>query len=324
MDTVIVTGGAGYIGSHTCKALAAAGFRPVVFDSLELGHADAVKWGPLEVGNILDTDRVAAVLNEYRPAAILHFAAYAYVGESINAPYKYYQNNVAGTVSLLQAMHKAGVGKLVFSSTCATYGVPKHQPIQETQPQQPINPYGWSKLMLEQVLRDAERACGLQSVTLRYFNAAGADPDGEIGEDHEPETHLIPLVIDAALGTRPAISVFGDDYDTPDGTCIRDYIHVSDLADAHVLALHHLLNGRGSAAFNLGNGRGASVREVIDMVGAVLGIPVPFAIHPRRPGDPPTLVGDATRAGQVLGWKPRRSDLESIIRDAAAWRRKPR
>ncbi len=313
--TVLVTGGAGYVGSHACKALAKAGFLPVTFDSLERGHADAVRWGPLVRGDILDRAAVAAALAEHRPIAVVHFAAYAYVGESVERPALYYRNNVTGTLTLLEAMLDAGVRNLVFSSTCATYGVPETLPIPEDHPQRPINPYGRTKLVVEGMLRDLEHQ-GLRWVALRYFNASGADPDGELAEDHEPETHLLPLVIDAALGRIPHIQVNGDDYPTPDGTCIRDYIHVSDLADAHVLAMRYLLDGGESTALNLGNGRGASIREVIQAVEAVSGVTVPVRMGPRRPGDPPALVGDPTAAGRVLGWTPQRGDLETIVRDA--------
>ena len=261
---ILVTGGAGYIGSHVCKTLATAGYLPVVYDNLVYGHPRAVRWGPLEQGDLLDRQRLDEVIARHRPEAVLHFAAYAYVGESVEDPDKYYRNNVAVSLTLLEAMRGHGIGKLVLSCTCATYGVPRTIPIPEHHLQAPINPYGASKLMVERMLRDFEHAYGLRSVALRYFNAAGADPDTEIGEDHDPETHLIPLVLDAALGKRPSITVFGDDYDTPDGTCIRDYIHVTDLADAHVLALEYLEDGGISTAYNLGNGRGFSVRELID------------------------------------------------------------
>jgi UDP-arabinose 4-epimerase len=319
---VLVTGGAGYIGSHACKALFNAGYQPIAFDSLEYGHSWAAKWGPLEVGNILDTTKLSETIRQYRPIAVMHFAAYAYVGESVSHPLKYYRNNVQGSLSLLDAMRQNDLDMLIFSSSCATYGVPDIVPILETQDQRPINPYGRTKLMVEQILRDASDACGLRSVSLRYFNAAGADPDGMIGEDHEPETHLIPQVIDAALGLRPPVSIFGNDYDTPDGTCIRDYVHVVDLAEAHVLALRYLIEGGKTAAFNLGNGLGASVSEVINTVERVVGRPVPFTIQPRRPGDAPRLVGDVSAAG-CLGWRAQRSDLETIVRDAVDWHRRP-
>ncbi|MCF6290563.1 MAG: UDP-glucose 4-epimerase GalE [Desulfobacterales bacterium] len=316
---VLVTGGAGYIGSHTCKALARAGYLPVSYDNLVHGHEWAVKWGPLEVGDIGDRGRLDAVLEKYHPRAVLHFAAYAYVGESMDNPGKYYRNNVASTLSLLEAMRDHGVKEMIFSSSCATYGMPLEIPIPETHPRQPINPYGASKLMVERMLADFHQAHGLCSVSLRYFNAAGADPDGEIGEDHDPETHLIPLVLDAAAGRQEAITVFGNDYDTPDRTCIRDYIHVTDLADAHVLALRHLKNNPVCDAFNLGNGQGFSVTEVIEAARRVTGRDIPVAIGPRRPGDPPRLVGDAARARKELGWQPNRAGLEQITGDAWKW-----
>jgi len=316
--TVLVTGGAGYIGSHACKALAAAGYRPVSYDNLVYGHRWAVRWGPLEVGDIGDRARLEEVIAQYRPAAVMHFAGYAYVGESVQDPGKYYRNNAAGTLTLLEAMRDGGIGRLIFSSTCSTYGVPEQIPITEDHPQRPINPYGASKLMIERMLQDFGAAHGLRSVALRYFNAAGADPDGETGESHDPETHLIPLVLDAAAGRRPAITVFGEDYDTPDGTCIRDYIHVTDLADAHVLALQALERGASSTAYNLGNGTGFSVREVIERAERVTGRSIPVEIGPRRDGDPPRLIGDARRIRHELGWTPRYADLDAIL--ATAWR----
>lgn len=319
MNRVVVTGGAGYIGSHACKALALAGYEPVVFDNLVYGHEWAVKWGPLVRGDLSERGAIDAVMRQFKPVAVMHFAAYAYVGESVEDPGKYYQNNVAGTLNLLDAMVANGLGKLVFSSTCATYGEPSRTPITEDELQQPINPYGRSKLMMEQILADYHVAHDLQSVSLRYFNAAGADPEGEIGEDHDPETHLIPLVLQAALGTREHITVFGGDYSTPDGTCIRDYIHVTDLAQAHVLALHAMDDGSPRAAYNLGNGRGFSVREIIDGCRAVTGRKIKVVEGERRPGDPPILVGDASRAKMELGWKPQHDTLDSILSTAWAW-----
>lgn len=316
---ILVTGGAGYIGSHACKALAKAGYTPIAYDNLVYGHECAVKWGPLEIGDIADRNRLDAVIKQYQPEAVMHFAAYAYVGESVRAPGKYYRNNVAGTLTLLEVMHDHQIDKLIFSSTCATYGIPEQVRITEDHPQQPINPYGMSKLMIEQILRDFDYAHGLRSISLRYFNAAGADPEGEIGESHDPETHLIPLILDAAAGIRPVISVFGDDYDTPDGTCIRDYIHVSDLADAHVLALRDLEKGAGTTAYNLGNGMGFSVREVIKAVEVVTKRSVPFEIGPQRAGDPPRLVGDASRAKDELWWRPQFTTLQEIIDTAFKW-----
>lgn len=316
---ILVTGGAGHIGSHACKAIATAGYTPVSFDNLVYGHPWAVRWGPLEIGNIADRTRLDEVIEKYQPAAVMHFAAHAYVGESVQDPGKYYCNNVAGTLTLLEAMRDHGIDKLIFSSTCATYGVPNDVPIREDHSQQPINPYGASKLMIERMLQDFEVAHGLRSISLRYFNAAGADPGGEIGEAHDPETHLIPLVLDAAAGKRPAITVFSDDYDTPDGTCIRDYIHVSDLADAHVLALKALEAGAKTTACNLGNGQGFSVRQVIDSAARVTGQKVPFVLGPRRAGDPAALVGDATRAMQELGWCPQMHDIDTMIDTAWQW-----
>jgi len=319
---VLVTGGAGYIGSHTCKALARAGFLPVVYDNLECGHDWAVKWGPLERGDIADRARLEDVLARHRPIAIMHFAACAYVEESVANPGKYYRNNVVGSLNLLEAARNYGIQRFVFSSTCATYGVPEMLPIREDAPQRPINPYGTSKLMVERMLADFRAAHGMASITLRYFNAAGADPDGEIGEDHDPETHLIPLVFQAVSGRRPQVSVFGTDYDTPDGTCVRDYIHVSDLAEAHVLALKALDSGTSLAAYNLGNGHGFSVREVIRAVERVSGSRVPVEEAPRRSGDPPFLVSDASRARSELGWRPAITSLDEIVGTAWAWHRR--
>ena len=315
---ILVTGGAGYIGSHACKALSQAGFTPVVFDNLVYGHREAVKWGPLVVGDLLDSQAVAQALELYRPQAVMHFAAYAYVGESVSDPLKYYRNNVVGSLNLFEAMNKAGVDKLIFSSTCATYGLPETELISESQTQNPINPYGRSKLIVEQILRDFDHAYQLRSICLRYFNAAGADIAAEIGESHDPETHLIPLVLDAAAGKGPGINVYGTDYNTPDGSCIRDYVHVSDLAGAHVLALQALLNGANSCAYNLGNGRGYSVKEVIAAAKSVTGKEIPVSYGARRAGDPASLVGDASLIKNALGWTPRFADLSDII--ASAWR----
>ena len=319
---VLVTGGAGYVGSHACKALAAAGYQPIVFDNLVYGHERAVRWGPLEQGDIGDRDRLDAVIAQYRPEAVMHFAAYAYVGESVVDPGKYYRNNVAGTLTLLEAMRDHGIRRLVFSSTCATYGIPDQVPIPETTAQRPINPYGTSKLMVEMMLRDFDAAHGLRPMALRYFNAAGADPDGHIGEMHDPETHLIPLALDAASGRGPALKLFGEDYDTPDGTCVRDYIHVGDLAAAHVLALGVLERNDASDAFNLGTGQGHSVRDVIAGVERVTGLSVPLSLAPRRPGDPASLVAEARRSASELGWRPEMSDLDTILATAWAWHQK--
>jgi UDP-glucose-4-epimerase GalE len=319
---ILVTGGAGYIGSHTAKFLAAAGHQPVVFDDLSQGHEWAVKWGPLERGSLADPTRIADVLAAHRVDAVVHFAANALVGESMTHPTKYFRNNTVGTLNLLDAMREAGVGTIVFSSTCATYGDPIRVPIDETHPQAPVNPYGESKLMVEKILRWYGEAYGLRWMALRYFNAAGADPDGEIGEDHDPESHLIPLVIGAARGTRPAVKIFGTDYPTPDGTAIRDYIHVMDLADAHLRALDRLGAGTPSQAINLGTGRGHSVREVVDTVARVSGRSVPAVESGRRAGDPPELVAAPERARDVLGWTCRYADLATIVQHAWAWHEK--
>lgn len=316
---VLVTGGAGYIGSHTCKALSKAGLTPVTYDNLVTGHDASVKWGPLERGDILDRAGLDAVLQKYRPTAVLHFAAYAYVGESVTQPAKYYRNNVGGALTLLEAMRDHGVTQMVFSSSCSTYGSPRGIPIGEDHPQNPINPYGASKLMVERMLADFGAAYNLRSVSLRYFNAAGADPDGKIGEDHDPETHLIPLVLKAAAGERPNITIYGTDYDTPDGTCIRDYVHVTDLAEAHVLAFMALQGGSDSSSYNLGTGHGFSVREVIQSANAVSGRKIPVVEGRRRPGDPARLVADAKRAKVELGWDPQYGDLRQIIATAWNW-----
>ncbi len=319
---VLVTGGAGYIGSHTCKHLAGSGHAPVVFDDLSQGHEGAVKWGPLERGSLNDPARLAEAFARHRVDAVVHFAASALVGESMSDPGKYFRNNTLGTFNLIEAMRQAGVGTIVFSSTCATYGNPVRVPIDEGHPQAPVNPYGESKLMVEKMLRWYGECHGLRWMALRYFNAAGADPDGEIGEDHDPESHLIPLVIGGALGTRPPVKVFGTDYETPDGTAVRDYIHVVDLADAHRRAIDCLTAGTPSQAINLGTGAGHSVRQVIDTVGRVSGRAVPFDLAPRRPGDPPELVADPTRARDVLDWTPRYADLTAIVQHAWNWHSK--
>jgi UDP-arabinose 4-epimerase len=318
-DRVLVTGGAGYIGSHACKALSQAGYLPVTYDSLERGHRWAVRWGPLEVGSLHDRGFLDEVLRRHKPIAAIHFAAYAYVGESVQKPAAYYRNNVGGSISLLEAMMDAGVNSLVFSSSCATFGIPQSVPIGDDDPQQPINPYGASKLMVERILSDVDRWTGLKSVSLRYFNAAGADPEGEIGESHDPETHLIPLVLAAAQGRLPALTVHGHDYPTPDGTCIRDYVHVSDLADAHVRALQYLVGGGDTCRLNLGTGRGHSVAEIIATAEQVTKKSIPWTAGPRREGDPPALVADAARAMQVLGWQPRFPGIERQIADAWRW-----
>ncbi|VWC84985.1 UDP-glucose 4-epimerase GalE [Burkholderia contaminans] len=316
---VLVTGGAGYIGSHTCKALAAAGHEPVAYDNLSTGHRDAVRWGPLVAADILDRDALSKAFAAHRPDVVIHFAALAYVGDSVLAPDRYYTVNVTGTCTLLSAMHAAGVGRIVMSSSCATYGIPDVLPISERTPQQPINPYGFTKYAMERMAADFERAYGLKWVALRYFNAAGADPDGEIGECHEPETHALPLAIRAALGTGPAFQVTGTDYPTPDGSAIRDYVHVSDLADAHLKATAYLCGGGHSSALNLGTGKGTSVLDALRAVAAVTGRRVPTVTAARRPGDPPELYADATKAALVLGWRPRFTTIEPMVEHAAAW-----
>jgi UDP-arabinose 4-epimerase len=320
---ILVTGGAGYIGSHCCKALAARGFEPITYDNLSRGNRWAVKWGPLEEGDLADTKRVRAVLERHRPAAIMHFAAFAFVGESVLDPLLYHRNNVGGTTALLQALIDYGPPPFVFSSTCAIYGMPQTIPIPEDHPQNPINPYGFTKLVIEHLLADLDRAHSLRSISLRYFNAAGADPEGEIGEAHDPETHLIPLVL-AAARDAASVRVFGTDYETPDGTCIRDYIHIVDIADAHLRALDYLLKGGASCALNLANARGYSVKEVIAAAERVCGRPVRTEVAPRREGDPPILIGTAARAHELLGWQPARSALETQIADAWNWMMKNR
>ncbi len=317
---VLVTGGAGFIGSHTCKALAKQGILPVTYDNLSRGNAEAVKWGPLEIGDIMDERRLKAVFELHRPMAVMHFAAYAYVGESAENPALYYVNNCAGAAILLRALLDFKPVPFVFSSSCATYGLPNSLPISEDQEQRPINPYGRSKLFVEQMLADVGNANALPWVALRYFNAAGSDPEGEIGESHDPETHLIPLVLRAAQSGMP-VQIYGTDFDTADGTCIRDYVHVSDLADAHVSALDYLLAGGESAAFNLANARGYSVREVITIAERVSARAIPTEISPRRAGDPPELIGNAERARKLLNWIPVRSALDVQISDAWHWLR---
>ena len=317
--SVLVTGGAGYIGSHTCKALAQSGYLPVTLDNLVCGHREAVRWGPFVRGDLSDQALVRRVLRDHHVAAVMHFAGYAYVGESMLAPGKYFDNNVCNSVALLEAMHAEGVGRIVFSSTCATYGLPHSIPIDETHIQQPVNPYGESKLFVERMLDWYRAAHGLRYAALRYFNAAGADPDGEIGEDHTPETHAIPLVIETALGRRPQFSIFGTDYPTRDGSAIRDFVHVTDLAAAHVLALRQLEHGNESVCLNLGTGRGHSVREVIAMVEQIGGRAIVTREASRRPGDPPELVADSARARALLEWTPRHSDLRTIVSTAWRW-----
>jgi UDP-arabinose 4-epimerase len=322
MRNVLVTGGAGYIGSHTCKELAKQGYQPIVYDNLVYGHEWAVKWGPFIRGDLRDRDLLIRTMRGYQIEAVLHFAAFAYVGESVMKPEVYYENNVGGSLSLLNAMKEAGVNRIVFSSTCATYGNPITVPISESHPQNPINPYGKTKLVVEGILHDFKQAHQIQSVSLRYFNAAGADLDGEIGEVHQPETHLIPLALDAALGHRESLTVFGTDYPTPDGSCIRDYIHVTDLAQAHILALNGLESNRFSPFYNLGNGKGFSVKEVIQSVEKVTGKKVPVNYGDRRAGDPPTLIANSLKIQEELGWKPQFTKLDEILETAYRFSRK--
>jgi UDP-glucose 4-epimerase len=319
---ILVVGGAGYIGSHMVKMLRLAGHQPVVADDLSSGRREALLGVRLLEGDIGDAGFVARVLGDVRPDVVMHFASFIQVGESMADPSKYYRNNVTATRVLLDGMRAHGVDKFVFSSTAAVFGDPEYTPIDEDHPKAPINPYGRSKWMVEQMLADYDAAYGLKSVCLRYFNAAGADPDGELGECHEPETHLIPLILQVASGRRPHISVYGTDYDTPDGTCIRDYIHVRDLSSAHLLAVERLAAGGASARYNLGNGNGFSVAEVIEAARRVTGHPIPVVVAGRRAGDPPRLVADAARARRELGWRPAHADLGGIIADAWAWERR--
>jgi UDP-arabinose 4-epimerase len=320
---ILVTGGAGYIGSHTAKALAQAGLQPVVIDNLERGHRAAVQWGPLIEAEIGDRSALEKVFREHAIDAVLHFAAFAYVGESMQQPELYFHNNVVKTLNLLDAMRASEVRTIVFSSTCASYGNPIAIPISEDHPQNPVNPYGESKVMVERLLRWFGVVHGLQWTALRYFNAAGADPDGQLGEDHDPEPHLIPVAISAAMGRTKALEIYGTDYDTPDGTAIRDYLHVSDLGTAHVAALRYLQQGGESTAFNLGTGRGHTVREVIAMVEHVSGRKVPAREVGRRAGDPPALVADASKAARLLHWTPCHSTLQEIVRTAWNWKNRP-
>jgi len=320
-ETVLVVGGAGYIGSHTCLDLANKGFKPVVFDNFSNGHREFVKWGPAEEGDIRDRARLDEVLAKHQPAAILHFAALIEVGESVKDPVAFYENNVIGTLTLLAAAQAAGVKAFVFSSTCATYGLPQSVPLDETHRQVPINPYGRTKYIVEQALADYDKYTGFRSVVLRYFNAAGADFEGRIGEWHQPETHAIPLAIDAALGRREGFKVFGTDYETRDGSCVRDYIHVLDLADAHVRAVEHLLRGGDSVALNLGTGTGTTVKELLGAIERVSERPFPVEYVDRREGDSHTLVANNDKAREILGWTPQ-YDLSEIIRSAWNWHAK--
>ena len=321
---VVVTGGAGYIGAHACKALKRAGFTPVTFDNLTTGWEEAVKFGPLFKGDLLDRAALDACFAHYKPIAVMHFAALSLVGESMTNPGKYWRTNVNGSLNLIEATLAAGIKNFVFSSTCATYGELDGVALDEDTAQTPINAYGGSKRAIEMMLRDFEKSSGLNSVIYRYFNVAGADPEGEVGEQHVPETHLIPLMLDAIDGKRPALTVFGSDYNTPDGTCIRDYVHVSDLVDAHVLGLRWLLDGKGSRVFCLGSGKGFSVREVIEASRVVTNREVPIIEGQRRAGDATSLVCGSSRAVNELGWRPNRSNLTQMIADALVWSRKPR
>lgn len=324
---ILVTGGAGYIGSHTAKALARAGYLPIVFDDLSNGHSEAVRWGPLVQGDVRDAAAVAACMRQHGVSAVIHFAGLIEVGRSVTEPEVFWDHNLNGVASVLAAMRACEVGRIVFSSTAAVYGQPDARSLDalgEDRPTQPINPYGDSKLAAERLIAAHARAYGLEGVALRYFNAAGADPDGEIGEAHFPESHLIPLAIEAALGLGPALTVFGQDFPTSDGACVRDYIHVADLAQAHVLALGLDLGAEGFAAMNLGLGRGRSVLEVIEAVDRATGRPTPYSVGPRRAGDPAVLVADPGRARERLGWRPIHTDLDEIVATAVAWRRNPR
>ncbi|MGB3759511.1 MAG: UDP-glucose 4-epimerase GalE [Rivularia sp. (in: cyanobacteria)] len=323
--TILVTGGAGYIGSHTVLALKQAGYEVLILDNLVYGHRDLVEQVlkvELIEGDTGDRDLLDKLFKSRNIAAVMHFSAYAYVGESVSNPAKYYRNNVIGTITLLEAMLAASVKNFVFSSTCATYGVPEVVPIPEDHPQNPINPYGATKLMVERILSDFNEAYDLKSVRFRYFNAAGADPEGDLGEDHNPETHLIPLVLQTALGKRESISIFGTDYPTSDGTCVRDYIHVSDLADAHVLGLEYLLKGGDSTFFNLGNGNGFSVKEIIEAARLITGKDIKAVECDRRPGDPPALIGSAEKARKILGWQPQYTSIKDIMTHAWEWHQK--
>ncbi|MFT5699099.1 MAG: UDP-glucose 4-epimerase [Desulforhopalus sp.] len=319
MKEILVVGGAGYIGSHMCKYLHQNGIKPIVLDNLSYGHRQAVLWGPFYEGEMADTTLLKKIFANHKIEAVMHFAAFAYVGESVQEPLKYYKNNISATLDLLTEMVEHNIFKFIFSSTCATYGEPEQLPLVEDCPQNPINPYGRSKLMMEQILGDLDHASGMKSVCLRYFNAAGADPDGEIGEDHDPETHLIPLVLQTALGQRDELKIFGSDYPTADGTCIRDYIHIQDLAQAHHLSLLHLLEGGESKKYNLGNGNGYSILDVIQTAETVTNKKIPYSYAPRRPGDPAALVGSAALITKELNWKPEFNSLESILTTAWDW-----
>ncbi|MCX5823704.1 MAG: UDP-glucose 4-epimerase GalE [Deltaproteobacteria bacterium] len=319
---ILIAGGAGYIGSHANKLFNQRGYDTVVFDNLVYGHRSFVRWGDFVLGDLADRDQLRLCFSKYPIEAVMHFCGFAYVGESVSDPAKYYRNNVMNTLNLLDTMREFDVPYIIFSSTCSTYGVPQRIPLTEDHPQSPINPYGWSKFMIEQILKDYNNAYGIKYTNLRYFNAAGADPDAEVGERHDPETHLIPLILDVAAGKRPDVKIFGTDYETPDGTCVRDYIHVTDLSDAHILALDYLRRGGPSDSFNLGNGNGFSVREVIRTAEIITGCDIKSVEADRRAGDPPVLVGSARKAQDVLNWHPQFADLTAIIQTAWRWRQK--
>lgn len=324
MTNVLLCGGAGYIGAHMLKMLAQRGYEVTVFDNLSTGHRAAVRWGQFVKGDILDREALDRLFVSRNIDVVMHFCALSQVGESVSDPYVYYRNNVAGSLTLLEAMRAARVGKLVFSSTAAVYGIPRTDEfLAESHPAMPINPYGATKLMVERVLEDAARAYGLRSVALRYFNAAGADPEGEVGESHMPETHLIPNVLRAALGIGGPVKIFGDDYTTRDGTCVRDYVHVTDLAEAHLRAMHFLEGNEGTHCFNLGSGKGNTVMEIIAAAREITGAPIPVTCASRRPGDPPVLVADIRRAAEVLGWRPTLTDVRAILETAWRWHRSP-
>lgn len=322
MKNVLVVGGAGYIGSHACKMLSQKGYNPIVFDNLIYGHKEFVKWGEFVLGDLANIDQIRLVFQKYKIDAVMHFAAFAYVGESVEHPQKYYANNVVATLNLLNVMVEFNVKKFIFSSTCATYGNPQYLPIDENHPQSPINPYGMSKLMVESILKDYSKAYDFKFVSLRYFNASGCDPECEVGENHSPETHLIPLILDAAIGKRDNIKVFGTDYDTRDGSAVRDYIHVIDLAEAHILALESLLAGGESDIFNLGNGQGFTVKEVIECVKRVTQKEFDVIYTERRAGDPSSLIGSSEKIISKLNWTPKFNKLEDVIKTAWDWHKK--
>lgn len=316
---ILVTGGAGYIGSHACKSLNNAGYIPVVYDNLTYGHRDFVKWGHFEYGDLLNYIQLDKVIKKYKPEVVMHFSAFAYVGESVEDPAIYYRNNVSGTLTLLEAMKNNGINKIIFSSSCAIFGITENMPITENEEKKPINPYGRTKLMVEEILKDFYNAYGIYYIALRYFNAAGADPDLEVGEDHNPETHLIPRVLMAADGCLDELSVFGDDYNTHDGSCIRDYIHVTDLASAHVKAMEYLISSMNNDAFNIGTGSGVSVFEIIKIAKKITGKNINISIKPRREGDPAILVANSSKIQSTLDWKPGYSSTDTIIETAWKW-----